>query len=36
MALEILDQWFETAFEPNEVDNACLAQVEGLERQYLK
>ena len=36
MALEILDQWFETAFEPNEVDNACLAQVEGLERKYLK
>jgi ribose 5-phosphate isomerase B len=34
VAKEILDTWFNTSFEPNETDNACLAQVEELDAHY--
>jgi ribose 5-phosphate isomerase B len=34
VAKEILATWFNTAYEPNEVDDACVAQVEALERKY--
>jgi len=34
MAKEILDKWFETAYQPNEVDDACLAQVAQIEAVY--
>ena len=33
-AKEILDAWFGTAYEPNEVDDRCLRQVEALEAAY--
>lgn len=33
-AKEILDQWFETAYVPNETDDRCLRQVEALEAVY--
>jgi ribose 5-phosphate isomerase B len=32
VAGEILEAWFNTSFEPNETDDACLAQLEELER----
>jgi ribose 5-phosphate isomerase B len=35
VAEEILDKWFETEYQPNEEDEACLAQIEELERMYL-
>lgn len=35
MAEEILDKWFETEYQPNQEDDACLAQIEELERVYL-
>jgi ribose 5-phosphate isomerase B len=31
---EILDSWFNTAYEPNEVDDTCLAQVAALDEAY--
>lgn len=31
VAREILDSWFNTSFVPNEVDNACLAQLAEME-----
>lgn len=34
VAKEILDAWFDTAYRPNEVDDACLAQLEEIERKY--
>jgi ribose 5-phosphate isomerase B len=33
-AKEVLDAWFETAYQPNETDDACLAQIEALEKEY--
>jgi ribose 5-phosphate isomerase B len=36
MAKEILDEWFVTTYQPNEVDDTCLAQVHALEAQYLR
>ncbi|MDJ0756880.1 MAG: RpiB/LacA/LacB family sugar-phosphate isomerase [Ardenticatenaceae bacterium] len=33
---EVLDAWFEHAYEPNESDDACLAQIESLEQKYKK
>jgi ribose 5-phosphate isomerase B len=36
VAQEILDAWFSTAYQPNEVDNACLAQVEAIEAKWKK
>jgi len=33
-AKEILETWFKTAYEPNEVDDRCLRQVETLETVY--
>lgn len=34
MAEEILNAWFQHQYEPNEVDDECLAQVTALEAQY--
>ena len=34
VAEEILDKWFETEYQPTEEDDACLAQIEELERVY--
>jgi ribose 5-phosphate isomerase B len=34
MAGEILDSWFSTRYEPNEVDDTCLAQVAALDDYY--
>ena len=34
MAREILDSWFGTSYEANEVDDACLAQVKALDEAY--
>ena len=34
MAQEILDAWFDTAYQPNDEDDSCLAQVAAIERQY--
>jgi ribose 5-phosphate isomerase B len=34
VAKEILDSWFGTDYQPNEVDNICLLQVEAIERKY--
>lgn len=34
MAREILDAWFGTVYQPNEVDDACLAQVAELEGKF--
>lgn len=34
VAREILDMWFATRYEPNEVDNACLVQVDAIEEAY--
>lgn len=34
IAQEILDAWFDTSYQPNEVDDACLAQVAALESKY--
>ena len=33
-AIEILERWFNTAYQPNEEDNACLAQIAALEAAY--
>jgi ribose 5-phosphate isomerase B len=30
---EILDNWFNTAYQPNEADDACLAAIDEIERQ---
>lgn len=34
MAIEILDKWFSTQYEPNEEDDACLAVVEELDNLH--
>jgi hypothetical protein len=34
MAGEILDSWFGTAYQPNEVDDTCLSQVAELDATY--
>lgn len=34
VAREILDAWFGTRYEPNEVDNTCLLQVDAIEEAY--
>lgn len=34
IAQEILDAWFDTGYQPNEVDDACLAQIAALESKY--
>ena len=34
LAIEILDQWFGTQYQPNPEDDACLALVEDLESTY--
>ncbi|GAB4280394.1 MAG: RpiB/LacA/LacB family sugar-phosphate isomerase [Candidatus Promineifilaceae bacterium] len=36
IAMEILAAWFAHAYQPNEVDDTCLAQVEALEKRYFK
>jgi ribose 5-phosphate isomerase B len=36
MAKEILDSWFSHAYQPNETDDTCLAQVAAIETRYLK
>lgn len=36
MAKEILAEWFDTAFDPDENDALSLAQVEALERDYMR
>ena len=33
-ALEILASWFGTAYQPNEEDDTCLAQVRAIEAAY--
>ncbi len=33
-AKEVLDAWFSNSYEPNEVDDACLLQVDLLEEKY--
>ena len=35
VAREILDAWFSTSYVPNEEDDACLTQVDAIERKYL-
>jgi ribose 5-phosphate isomerase RpiB len=35
IAEEILKQWFETRYQPNQEDDTCLAQLETIERDYL-
>lgn len=35
VAQEILEAWFSTGYIPNDVDDACLAQVEAIEREHL-
>ena len=34
VALEILEAWFATEYQPNDVDDSCLAQVTALEQKY--
>ena len=34
MAGEILDSWFSTQYTANEIDDACLAQVNALDEAY--
>lgn len=36
IAEEILEKWFETEYQPNEEDDACLAQIEEIESLYSK
>jgi ribose 5-phosphate isomerase B len=35
LASEILETWFETAYQPNPDDDACLAALDDLEAAYL-
>jgi ribose 5-phosphate isomerase B len=35
VAKEILDAWFNTEYQPNEVDDVCLAQVNEIEKKYM-
>lgn len=34
VAKEILDSWFGTTYQPNEVDDTCLVQVRAIEEKY--
>jgi ribose 5-phosphate isomerase B len=34
VAKEILEAWFDTEYRPNEVDDACLRQVQAIEDKY--
>jgi ribose 5-phosphate isomerase B len=34
VAKEILDAWFDTEYQPNEVDDTCLRQVQAIEDKY--
>ena len=34
VAIEILERWFDTTYQPNEEDDTCLAQVERIETTY--
>jgi ribose 5-phosphate isomerase B len=34
LAGEILEQWFKTHYQPNPEDDACLAEVDALEKAY--
>lgn len=34
LALEILSAWFNTTYQPNEDDDACLGEVQALEERY--
>lgn len=36
VAGEILEAWFETRYQPNPEDDACLAQIEALEVEYMQ
>jgi hypothetical protein len=31
MVKEILDMWFDTTYEPNETDDACLRTIDEIE-----
>lgn len=35
IAEEILETWFSTSYQPNQVDDACLAQVAEIERIHM-
>ena len=35
MAGEILETWFDTEYQPNSEDDACLDQVRGIETAYM-
>ncbi len=35
-AVEILDAWFATAYQPNEQDDACLRQIDAIEHKFLR
>ncbi len=34
IAGEILESWFKTEYQPNEVDDACIVQVQAIEKKY--
>ena len=34
VAKEILEAWFNTEYQPNEVDDTCLVQVQAIEDKY--
>jgi len=36
MAAEILEAWFATNYKPNPEDDACLAQIDELEKEYFR
>lgn len=36
VAKEILDSWFATEYQPNDVDDTCLAQVMAIENKYCR
>ncbi len=36
VAQEILNSWFETKYQPNPVDDACLQQIRQIEEDYKK
>lgn len=35
VAKEIMESWFSTTYQPNEVDDTCLQQIADLEARYL-
>jgi len=36
VAKEILEAWFATEYQPNDVDDTCLAQVTAIENKYCR